>query len=69
MKNTEEIIERLERLKRQVDSAIDMVKTGPMFPIGKEYRHNHDTPRTFEIGDFIVTDRHWDGCCGPRGCK
>jgi hypothetical protein len=69
MKDTKEIIDRLERLKRQTDMAIEMVRRGPNFAVAQhlwDYRSS-DTPRTFQVGDFIVTDRHWTKC-GPFGC-
>jgi hypothetical protein len=55
-----EIIEKLEKLKEQVDGAIFASKTH-LPPRLYKYPVTTfaDTPNTFEVGDFVVTDRFW----------
>jgi len=58
-----DIIERLNRLEMQARVAketIQLERRDARFVV-------NETPNTFEVGDFIVTDRQWTKC-GPRGC-
>lgn len=59
-----EIIKVLQRLEQQTKVAIDLVRAGSM-------RHDpsiRQTPNTFTVGDFVVTDKHWVSCqsCTPK---
>lgn len=50
--------ERLTKLSKQAAAAADYINTGGrLFDVNSTIEMDRDTPNTFEVGDFIVTDR------------
>lgn len=65
MKTNQEIIEVLERLSKQADMAAQIVRISGTVDLSDKLcnlKMDESTPRTFEVGDFIVTDRQWTKC-------
>lgn len=54
-----EIIEKLKRLRTQVNYAIGHIETMPLHDVAME----RQTPNRIELGDFVITDRFIE----PRG--
>lgn len=53
-----EIIVKLQRLDAQIRGAIEYLQSDlPLYPLGPYFTNPNETPNTFKIGDFTITDR------------